>query len=284
MSGKITVMSKVKQLLQLHESGTSNRQIAKILEMDKGTVNTYIRKFKSGRMQTEDLLGLDDPVLEGKFSAGTAAYTDKRFDDFKDLLPWLEQELGRKHVTRHMLWQEYLIKYPSGYRYTQFCYHLNQQLVARKPTAILKYEAGEKMFVDFAGDKLEYVNGETGEIIEVNVFVACLPFSDYGFIMGVERQTTDDFLYALACCLRAFGGCPKILVPDNLKAAVEKADRFEPQLNRIMEDFANHYGMVVIPARVGKPRDKALVENNVQIIYSRVYAKLRNHIFFHLKN
>ena len=282
MSGKTKAMSTIKQLLQLHESGASNRQIAKTLGLDKSTVNSYVRKFKLGRMQIKELLELDDPVLEGKFSAGTAAYTDKRFDDFKDMLPWLESELGRKHVTRYILWQEYLIRYPSGYRYTQFCFHLNQHLVARKPTAVLIHEAGEKLFVDFSGDKLEYIDIETGEVIQVNIFVACLPFSDYAFIMGVEHQTTDDFLYALSCCLKSLGGCPKILVPDNLKAAVIKADRYEPELNRVMEDFANHYGMVVIPARAGRPRDKALVENQVQIIYSRVFAKLRNHHFFSL--
>jgi len=282
MSGKITVMSKVKQLIQLHESGTSNRQIAKDLGMNKGTVNDYVRKLKAGGLVIDELLSLEDPILEGKFSAGTAAYTDKRFEAFKELLPWLEGELGRKHVTRNLLWQEYLAKYPSGYRYTQFCYHLNQQLIARKPTAILTHVAGEKLFVDFAGDKLEYIDMETGEVIAVHVFVACLPFSDYAFIMGVRSQTTDDFLYALGCCLEAFGGSPKILVPDNLKAAVIKADRYEPELNRVMEDFANHYGMVVIPTRAGHPRDKSLVENQVQIIYSRVYAKLRDHQFFSL--
>ena len=114
MSGKITVMSKVKQLIQLHQSGTSNRQIARDLGIDKGTVNDYVRKLRSGGLAVEELLSLEDPVLEGKFSAGTAAYTDKRFEAFKELLPWLEGELGRKHVTRHLLWQEYLTKYPTG--------------------------------------------------------------------------------------------------------------------------------------------------------------------------
>jgi transposase len=276
-------MSKIKQLLRLHQSGVSNRKIAHELDMDKGTVGDYIRKFKGAGIHIDDLLLLDDPVLEGKFSAGTAAYPDKRFDDFKGLLSWLEKELGRKHVTRHLLWQEYLTKFPSGYRYTQFCFHLNQQLVARKPTAILTHVAGEKLFVDFAGDTMEYIDIQTGEVIPVQVFVACLPFSDYSFIMCVGSQKTEDFLHALTCCLRALGGSPKILVPDNLKAAVIKADRYEPTLNRVMEDFANHYNMVVLPARAGHPRDKALVENQVQIIYSRVYAKLRNHHFFSLE-
>jgi transposase len=283
MAGKITEMSKIKQLLRLHESGISNRQIAGMLGINKGTVNNYVRKLTAGKMETEDLLSLDEPVLEGKFIAGTAAYTDKRFDDFKELLPYFEKELGRKHITRHLLWQEYVMKHPSGYRYTQFCYHLNQQLVARKPTAILTHEAGEKLFVDFAGDRLEYIDIHTGEAILVYVFVACLPFSEYTFIMAVKQQTTEDFLYALSNCLQHLGGCPKIVIPDNLKAAVVKADRYEPELNRLMEDFANHYGFVVIPTRTAHPRDKAKVENQVRIIYSRVYAKLRNHRFFSLE-
>jgi transposase len=280
MAGKVTAMSKIKQLLQLHESGVSNRKIAGLLGLDKGTVNGYIARMKAGGLSTEELLELDEPVLEGKFIAGTAAYTDPRFEAFKELLPYFEAELGRKHVTRHLLWKEYLAGHPSGYRYTQFCHHLNRQLVARKPSAILTHEAGAKLFVDFAGDKMEYVDRETGEIVPVNIFVACLPYSDYAFIMGVPHQTTDDFLHALSCCLKALGGSPKILVPDNLKAAVIKADRYEPELNRVMEDFANHYGFVVLPARARHPKDKALVENQVKIIYSRVYAKLRNHRFF----
>ena len=132
MAGKLTTMSKIKQLIQLHESGESNRQIAQTLGLNKGTVNDYVRKLKSGKMQVEELLQLDEPVLEGKFSAGTAAFTDPRFHEFKELLPYFEKELERKHVTRYLLWREYLEKYPSGYRYTQFCYHLSQQLVARK--------------------------------------------------------------------------------------------------------------------------------------------------------
>jgi transposase len=283
MAGKVTEMSTIKQLIQLHESGVSNRRIAKALSIDRETVNNYIRKMKAGHMETVELLELEEPVLEGKFIAGTAAYTDRRFDDFKELLPWLESELKRKHVTRYLLWREYLEKYPSGYRYTQFCYHLNQQLAARRPSAVLTHQAGQKLFVDFAGDRLEIIDIQTGEVTPVYVFVACLPYSDYTFIRAVKRQTTEDFLHALACCLKHLGGCPQIVVPDNLKAAVVKTDRYEPALNRLMDDFANHYGFGVMPTRSFHARDKAKVENQVRIIYSRVYAKLRNQHFFSLE-
>jgi transposase len=283
MAGKLTSMSTIKQLIQLHESGVSNRQIARMLGLNKGTINDYVNKLKSGDMLIAELLTLDEPILEGKFSAGTAAFTDPRFDRFKEQLPYFERELERKHVTRYLLWREYLEKYPSGYRYTQFCYHLSQQLTARRPTAILTHEAGEKLFVDFAGDQMEYIDRETGEVVKVQIFVACLPYSDYSFCMAVGTQSTDDFLYALSCCLNHIGGTAKILVPDNLKAAVIKANRYEPELNRVMEDFANHYGFVVCPARVRHPKDKAKVEGQIRIIYSRVYAKLRNRRFFSLE-
>lgn len=115
--------------------------------------------------------------------------------------------------------------------------------------------------MDFVGYTLSYIDREIGEIFRVQVFIACLPYSDYTFVMAVRSQTTEDFLYALSCALRYFGGSLKILVPDNLKAAVINTDRCEPDLNRIMEDFSNHYGFAVLPARPGSPKDKTAVEN-----------------------
>ncbi|MBW3545683.1 MAG: DDE-type integrase/transposase/recombinase, partial [Bacteroidetes bacterium] len=106
-----------------------------------------------------------------------------------------------------------------------------------------------------------YMNKTTGEIIECQLFVACLPYSDYSFAMVVRSQSTEDFLHALTCCLQHLGGVPQALVPDNLKAAVIKANRYEPDINRLLEDFANHYGTTVVPARAKRPQDKALVEN-----------------------
>ena len=283
MAGKVKRMSTIKQLVQLHLWGVSNRQIALRLNMYKATVNNYVQKIRNESLSPRELLELDDPVLEKRFHAGSPAYCDGRFDVIKNQYPDWENELKNKHVTKHLLWQEYRAKHRNGYGYSQFCYHLQQMSVARKPSAILTHFAGEKLFLDFAGDKLQYVDRETGEIILVQVFVATLPFSDYTFTMAVPDQSTDSFIYALTCCIEHLGGCPKILVPDNLKAAVIKADRYEPRINSVLEDFANHYGCVVIPTRVAHPKDKALVESSVHRIYQRVYARLRNHIFFSLE-
>lgn len=283
MSGKVTKMSKIKQLLQLHQQGKSNRKIAAALDINRGTVNDYVDKIKAYHLDIDELLSLAEPVLESKFKVGTAAYKQSRFEEFKALIPHFEKELSRKHVTRKIVWQEYLSTHPSGYRYTQFCFHLDQLLVARKPAAILEHAAGEKLYVDFAGDTMPYIDKDTGEILHAQVFVATLPYSNYTFIMAVASQSTDDFLHALSGTLSFFGGCPKIVVPDNLKAAVIKSDKYEPTLNQVMEDFANHYRFVVLPARSYKPRDKASVENAVRVVYQWVYARLRNRTFFSIE-
>jgi len=280
MSGKITKMSTIKQLLLMHQQGASNRKIADVLCINRSTVNDYVTKLKAYHLDIVELLSLPDPVLERKFTMGTAAYKESRFEEFKLQISYFEKELSRKHVTRKLIWEEYVAAHPDGYRYSQFCYHLSQLLVARKPTAVLEHHPGEKLYIDFAGDTMPYIDRETGEVKQAQVFVATLPYSNYTFLMAVPSQKSEDFLHALACGLAYFGGSPKIVVPDNLKAAVTKTDKYEPDINHIMEDFANHYGFVVCPARTYKPRDKAAVENSVKIIYQWIYARLRKRTFF----
>ena len=162
MAGKVKRMSTIKQLVQLHLWGVSNRQIALRLNMYKATVNNYVQKIRNESLSPQELLELDDPVLEKRFHAGSPAYCDGRFDVIKNQYPDWENELKNKHVTKHLLWQEYRAKHRNGYGYSQFCYHLQQMSVARNPSAILTHFAGEKLFLDFAGDKLRYVDRETG--------------------------------------------------------------------------------------------------------------------------
>ncbi len=273
-------MSQIKQLLQLHQQGKGKKFIARSLGISKNTVKSYLAKTEALQLSIPALLALEDPVLEAKFHAGNPAYKEERFEDLKSRLEYFARELSRKGVNKLLLWQEYKQRYPQGYSYTQFCFHLSQQLIARKPSMVLQHRAGEKLFIDFTGKKLSYVNPQTGEEIFCQVFVACLPYSDYSFAMAVKTQNTEDFLHALSSCLQELGGVPQALVPDNLKAAVTKANSFEPVISRAMEDFANHYNTTVYPARVRKPKDKALVENQVKLIYARVFARLRNQQFF----
>jgi transposase len=287
MAGKTKPMSQIKQLLNFHKQGKKIKTIARILDISKNTVKSYLKKLEgfqtpsTGKSWTiDELVKLESPVLEMKFHSGNPSYKEERYEDFKSRISYLHKELKRVGVTKHLLWQEYRKQISQGYGYSQFCYHLQQQKVASKPSMVMEHLPGDKLYIDFAGKKLNYIDKETGELIECEVFVACLPYSDYVFAMAVHRQTTEDFLYALSCCLQEICGVPKALVPDNLKAAVIKVDRYEPTINRALEDFANHYDTTVVPARAYKPKDKALVENQVKLIYSRVYAKLRDIQFF----
>ena len=138
---------------------------------------------------------------------------------------------------------------------------------------VLTHEPGYKLFVEFAVKMLPYIDRDTGELIYCPVFVACLPFSDYAFAIVVKSQSIYDFIYALKRWLEFIGGCPKILLTDNFKSAIIKANRYEPDISRALEDFCNHYKITVLPARVSHPKDKALVENQVKLIYNRVFAR-----------
>jgi len=247
-------MSQIKQLLQLHQQGKGIKFIARSLAISKNTVKAYLARTAALPESIPALLALEDPVLEARYHAGNPAYKDDRFEYLKSRFGYYTQQLKLVGVNRMLLWQEYRQQQPQGYSYTQFCFHLSQHLLARKPSMVLQHQPAEKLFVDFAGKKLSYTDAATGEVIECQVFTACLPYSDYSFAMAVRSQCVSDFLYALGCCLQELGGVPQVLVPDNLKAAVTKASRYEPDINRAMEDFANHYHTTVVPARARKPK------------------------------
>jgi len=291
MAGKPKSMSQIKQLLLLHQQGKGKKMIARTLGMSRNTVKSYLYKLdalvsgkgrKDPPVTIKELVKLENPVLEATFHAGNPAYKDGRYDHLKDNLDFYLKELKRTGVNKQLLWEEYKQQHEQGYSYSQFCWHLQQRQIASRPSMVLEHGVAEKLYLDFAGKKLHYVDSDTGELIECQVFVACLPYSDYSFAMAIRSQSTEDFIYALSCCMQAFGGVPQALVPDNLKAAVTKASKYEPSINRVLEDFANHYGTTVVPARARKPQDKALVENQVKLIYSRVYAQLRNMQFLEL--
>jgi transposase len=156
---------------------------------------------------------------------------------------------------------------------------LQQYLQNQKATLHIEQQPGDKLYIDFAGHKLSIVNPETGEIKEVELFVSVLGFSGYTYARAVMSQKKEDFLYCITKALEYYGGVPKVLVPDNLKSCTDKADKYEPVINRDMLDLGNHYNMAIMPARSRKPRDKAWVERMVGILYTRIYAPLRNRVF-----
>lgn len=268
------------------ERKMSNRSIAQTVGLDKATVNKYIKLAEKDPVGIPGLLAMDEREMERRLCGGNPAYTDRRFVDISDRMEYFSTELARKHMTRRQLYEEYKEDNPGGYSYSQFCFHLQQHTAAKSPTLPLvnQQEGGLKMYVDYAGDKLHYTDRKTCETISVEVFVAVLPASDYAFVKAVPSQRKEDFISVLEDSLRFFGGAPAIIVPDNLKAAVIKSDKYGPTLNNALLQFANHHGVCVQPARPRKPRDKSNAENAVHLVYQRIYAAIRNMVFFSLED
>lgn len=202
-------MSQVKQIFLMHIQGAGNKSIAKTLSLSKNTVKAYIRKAKAMDIPIEAFLAMEDPVLEEKLWPGNPAYKDGRYEHLKEQLNYYSKELQKVGVTRQLLWEEYKTTNPHPYSYGQFCWHLQQYLRSGKPSMVLNHKPGEKLYVDYAGKLLSYIDRETGEEIKVQVFVACLPYSDYCFALAVPSQKLEDFIYALGCCLQELGGVPR---------------------------------------------------------------------------
>ena len=279
-------MELLKQILLLHSKGVSRRKIALQLGIYKGTVNKYVGMALKDAMSIEDLLKLEDHELQARFCSGNTAYTDSRFEFLSSRIERYAKELENdRHLTCYQLWLEYAHEAERPYSYAQFCYHISQHKRASRPSMVMgdRDEGGKRLEVDFAGDTMSYVDQETGEVITVQMFVASLPASGYDFAMAVPSQKVEDFLHAMEECFRFIGGVPTYVVTDNLKAAVTKSDRYQPTINEIMLQFANHYGFSVIPTRPAGPKGKPNAEGTVKLTYQRVYAPLRHMTFFSLE-
>jgi transposase len=197
-----------------------------------------------------------------------ADYKDKgHYEQLSSYFPHYQKELNKPGCSLQHLWYQYLQQHPEGYRYTQFTHYYNLWSKPLKASGILLHKAAEKLFVDFAGKKLSYVDKESGEVLQAEVFVALLPCSHYTYVRAVKSQQRDDFILCMNEALSWFGGVPKAIVSDNLRSAVSKGHRFAPLINKTLKDFAVHYGCMVDPARPYHPQDKALVEGAVKLVY-----------------
>jgi transposase len=282
MANKPIVMSKLKKVLQLYLKGKSKQFISKYLNLSRNTVRKYLRQLSDLELGKEDIDRLSDLELEKLFVEVPIAGPFARHESLYKFFPYMEKELKKTGVTRQLMWQEYIGKYPDGLRSTQFCEHYNRWSKKARPSMRMTHKAGDKLYVDYAGKLLQIVNKESGEITPVQFFVAILGASQYTYAEASLSQKRDDFVHSVENALIFFGGVPQAIVPDNLKAAVTKPNRYEPTLNETFLDFAEHYGTTILPARVYKPKDKSLVEGAVRILYTRIYSFIRNEVFFDL--
>ncbi|KPP96687.1 MAG: transposase [Bacteroidetes bacterium HLUCCA01] len=274
-------MNQIKQILRLHIQGVPIKRIARDLGISRNTVRRYLALQQSSG---EDLLELSDLEFHQRLHpAATQTQQEARYEYVKDRYEYYAKELLRTGVTRLDLWITYRNDQPHGYSYSQFCYILQRLDMSTKVTmAHLPHDPGDQAYIDYAGKSLHYTDLATGEIVPAAVLVVTLGHSQFTFVRASQDQTTESFIHGLTLALEYYDGVPRTLVPDNLKAAVVRSDRYEPTLNQVFSDFAEHYGTTVLPARRRKPKDKALVENAVQQVYRNIYAPLRDHRFFSL--
>lgn len=282
MANTRIAMFQIRRLIELRLQGVSKRNMARILAMSRNTVQQYLAQLEAHFPDLATLLDWDEAQLDRLLTAPITP--PLRHPELIALFPSYEQELARPGVTRQQLWLEYRQQYPNGVRYSQFNTLLRAWQRSQKVVMHLEHKAAEQLFIDFAGDKLELTDQTSGQKRGVDVFVAILPCSQLTYVQAVNSQRQEDFIEALQNCLSTIGGVPQAIVPDNLKSAVARADRYEPTINQSLQDFASHYQTVIFPARARKPRDKALVENAVRLIYQRVYAPLRNQTFYSLSS
>ena len=282
MSAKRIDIMNVRQLLQLKQRGESNRSCEKILHISRNTINTYVRHFKASDKSFAELIKLSDKELFELFPTGSTTDYD-RYEELSQYFPYFKKQLHLPGFTKEYLWKEYLRKHPEGYGSSQFNEHLNNWLKETKSSGKLDHKAGDKMYVDYAGKKLQVIDKQTGEIQEVEVFVAVLPASNYTYVEATRSQKLSDFVDSITNALKYFGGSPKSFVTDNLKSAVTKSSKYEPVLNKTLRDMALHYGSVINPTRSYSPQDKALVEYAVRLTYQRIYFPMRQMDFFSIE-
>jgi len=274
-------MHKIEEVLRLrHTAGLSLAQIAAVLGLSKGVVAKYVNLAQTRGIGWPLPEGLDRTRLADLLLA-TEAAPSRQFvvPDFGQI----HVELKRKGVTLQLLWAEYAAQHgEQAYRYSQFCEHYRRWSGEQKRSLRLRHLAGDKLFIDYAGQTVPIVDRFTGEIRRAEVFVAVLGASNYTYAEATWSQQLPDWIGSHVRAFAFFGGVPALLVPDNLKSAIKTPDRYEPQANDTYQELARHYGAAILPARPGKPQDKAKVEAAVLLVERWILARLRQQTFFSL--
>ncbi len=277
MAYKPTRMDQIKKIVEYHQQGIGKKRIARLLGMSKNTVKQYISRVENRAIELKDL---DKGEGYKEIYRSDKESVNLREEDLKSRIPSLIKELPKVGVTRYLLWEEYKLDYPDGFSYSRFCRKIKQYRKVLNATIRLEHKAADYLTVDFTGKKISWVEKLTGEVHTCEVLVCTLPYSGYTFAYAVESQRQEDFIHAINQAFLYIGGLPRVLLSDNLKSFVTKADRYEPTFSELCVQFSSHYGIELEAARAGKPKDKAHVERHVNIVYNRLFAPFRNEIFY----
>jgi transposase len=274
MANKTTSMSKVRQVIKLYYQQLGKKKIGERLGMSKHTVKHYIDFFHTLKTTKEELLKLNDFELNKLFHPPKQVILNDRLQQLHDFFPNMEKQLRKRGMTISRQFREFKAEHPDAYEETSFYHYYKQWSKKVNPSMHIEHKVGDKVYVDFAGATLPYVDEDSGEVMQSQVFVAILGWSQYTYIEAMKNQTIEEFIAACENALHYFKGVPLAIVPDNLKSAVFKASKYEPSLNENFKAFADHYDMVILPARSRKPQDKAHVENMVKISYQNIYINI----------
>jgi transposase len=281
MPARRRAMRKIVDVLRLKfEAGLSHERIAAATRISKGAVTKYVQRARDAGLSWPLPAELDDARLEALLFPHTAPMVERyAAPDFA----YVHQELKRKGVTLQLLWEEYSSAHAGqAYRYSQFCLHYHRFAQSLKRSMRQVHRAGDKLFIDYSGDTVPIINAGTGEIRRAEIFVAVLGASAYTYAEATWSQQLPDWIASHVRCFEYLGAVPALLVPDNLKSAIKRACRFEPEATSTYEDLARHYATAILPARPFHPRDKPAVEASVLLVQRWILARLRHRQFFSL--
>lgn len=281
MSRGRTPMRKIRQVLEYRLSkNISAEQTSLALSLSKGSVINYVERFEQSKLPWPLPDTLTDTALEQALFPPSPPSNDAPIEPLPDV-GYIEKELVRPHMTLQRLWEEYAEQHPDGLKRTAFYDHVARH---RPPEITMKviHKGGDKVFSDYSGDGLEYIDRRTGEIVPVDLFVCAWGASSFTFAEGTESQKTRDFALSHVHGLEYFGVAPFAFVLDNTKSGVKKPDRYDPVANPVYGKMAEHYHVAFLPVRVRKPQDKAIAESAVLQAQRFILARLRNRQFFSL--
>lgn len=287
MAFKPISMHQIRQLFSFLSKGYSISSTARLTGIARNTIKGYKRRVEGKGLTFDHILALDDDalvhILQDEKGGEHVQTEQSRLEDLQSRMEYFVEELRRRGVTMQLLWEEYREDTPEGYGYTQFCEHLSRYKKVHGAVMYFTHRPAEQLLVDFAGDKLHYVNRATGELIKCEVLVCVLPYSNHTYVEALRSQQQEHFVKGLSNALYYYGGVPQSIKTDNMRTVVTRASRYEPVFTEAMEYFGRHYDCTVMATRVRKPRDKASVENAVGVAYKRIYAPLRNEVFYSLE-
>lgn len=280
-------MSQVKQVHQLWMDGVKIKEIARRTQISRKTVKKYLRLLKvraDGAELPQESEITDKQLATAVYRDTSVKVVDERHESLFAHFKKVEAELSKTGVTKKILWEEYKEKYPEGFKYSQYCNLFRQYIKNNDAVFHCDYRKGEFIQADFAGKKLSYVDRVTGELVQCEVFVSILPFSGLIFCMAVLSQKIPDFATCIVSMLKYFGGVSLTILVDNFRTAVKKSDKYEPCFTDMCYQLSDHYNTTFSATRPYSPRDKAMVEQAVNIVYHQVYAPLRNEVFYSLES